>query len=105
MATAITILLNNLDNSFEISVPLTYSIYSSRWSKHSHNLSSAGTDDILPSLTMSYTSTEYTPVHRGPLEEGHKDILSGVSNDLQTTLQYVAPLLETPNALLPVTKC
>ena len=53
---------------------------------------SAGTDDTLPSLSMSYTSTEYTPVLRGPLEEGHKDKLSGVSNDLQTTLQYVTPV-------------
>ena len=46
----------------------------------------------LPSLSMSYASTEYTPVHRGPLEEGHKDVLTGVSNDLQTTLQYVTPV-------------
>ena len=38
----------------------------------------AGTDDTLPSLSMSYTSTEYTPVHRGPLEGGHKDMLTGV---------------------------
>ena len=53
---------------------------------------SAGTDDTLPSLSKSYTSTEYTPVLRGPLEEGHKDMLSGVSNDLQTTLQYVTPV-------------
>ena len=53
---------------------------------------SAGTDDTLPSLSMSYTSAEYTPVHRGPLEEGHKDMLSCVSNDLQTTLQYVTPV-------------
>ena len=52
---------------------------------------SAGTDDTLPSLSMSYTSTKYTPVHRGPLEEGHQEILTGVSNDLQTTLQYVTP--------------
>ena len=41
---------------------------------------------------MSYTSTEYTPVLRGPLEEGHKDMLTGVSNDLQTTLQYATPV-------------
>ena len=41
---------------------------------------------------MSYTSTEYTPVLRGPLEGGHKDMLTGVSNDLQTTLQYVTPV-------------
>ena len=53
---------------------------------------SAGTDDTLPSLSMSYTSTEYTPVHRGPLEEGHKDMLTGVPNDLQITLQYVTPV-------------
>ena len=52
----------------------------------------AGTDDTLPSFSMSYTSTEYTPVHRGPLEEGHKDVLTGFSNDLQTTLQYVTPV-------------
>ena len=53
---------------------------------------SAGTDDTLPSLSMSYTSTEYTPVHGGPLEEGHKDMLTGVSNDLQITMQYVTPV-------------
>ena len=53
---------------------------------------SAGTDDTLPSLSMSYTSTEYTPVHGGPLEEGHKDMLIGVSNDLQITMQYVTPV-------------
>ena len=53
---------------------------------------SAGTDDTLPSFSTSYTSTEYTSVHRGPLEEGCKDMLTGVSNDLQTTLQYVTPV-------------
>ena len=56
------------------------------------SLASAGSDDTLPSLSMSYTSTEYTPVLREPLEEGHKDMLTGVSNDLQTTLQYVTPV-------------
>ena len=76
----------------------------------SQSSESAGTDDTLPSLSMSYTSTEYTPVLRGPLEEGYKDMLSGESNDLQTTLQYVTPvsvlyLLDTPNALWPVSLC
>ena len=41
---------------------------------------------------MSYTSTDYTPVDREPLEEGHTDMLTGVSNDLQTTLQYSKPV-------------
>ena len=54
----------------------------------------AGTDDTPPSLSLSYTSTEYTPVPRGPLEgeEGHKDMLTDVSSDLTTTLQYVTPV-------------
>ena len=45
---------------------------------------------------MSYTSTEYTPVLRGPLEEegeeGHEDMFTGVSTDLTTTMQYVTPV-------------
>ena len=43
---------------------------------------------------MSYTSTEYTPVPRGPLEgeEGHNDMLTGVSSDLPITLQDVTPV-------------
>ena len=51
----------------------------------------AGSDDTPPSLSMSYT---YTPVHGGPLqgEEGHKDMLTGVSSDVPTTLQYVTPV-------------
>ena len=55
-----------------------------------------GTDDTPPSLSMSYTSTEYTPVLRGPLgeeeEEGHEDMFTGVSTDLTTTMQYVTPV-------------
>ena len=59
---------------------------------------------------MSYTSTEYTPVLRGPLEGGHKDMLTGESNDLQTTLQYVIPVsvsvryTKHPLAIVPVLK-
>ena len=45
----------------------------------SQSSESAGTDDTLPSLSMSYTSTEYTLELRGPLEEGYKDMLSGES--------------------------
>ena len=45
---------------------------------------------------MSYTSTEYTPVLRGPLgeegEEGHEDMFTGVSTDLTTTMQYITPV-------------
>ena len=45
---------------------------------------------------MSYTSTEYTPVLRGPLgeegEERHEDMFTGVSTDLTTTMQYVTPV-------------
>ena len=56
----------------------------------------AGTDDTPPSLSMSYTSTEYIPVLRGPLgeegEEGHEDMFTGVSTDLTTTMQYVTPV-------------
>ena len=59
---------------------------------------------------MSYTSTEYTPVLRGPLEEGQKDMLTGESNDLQTTLWYVTPVsvsvryTKHPLAIVPVLK-
>ena len=38
---------------------------------------------------MSYTSTEYTPVLRGPLEEGHKDMLTGVSNSIALTCRLM----------------
>ena len=55
----------------------------------------AGTDDTLPSLSITETTTGwYTPVPRGPLEgeKGQNDLLTGVSNDLPTTLQYFTPV-------------
>ena len=42
---------------------------------------------------MSWTSTEYIPELRSLKEEaGHKETLTGVFNDLATTLQYVTPV-------------
>ena len=73
-----------LDGPYAVEGPYTVTI----------SPANAGTDDTPPSLSMSYTSTEYTPVPRGPLEgeEGHRDMFTGVSSDLTTILQYVTPV-------------
>eukprot|EP00731_Ephydatia_muelleri_P037953 Em0609g2a len=62
------------------------------WS-HPSSVRSSSRPVSCPMGSEGTTCTEYIPALRSLKEEaGHKDMLTGVSNDLATTLQYVTPV-------------